>query len=168
VRAHYECTYSKYFQYLGIEKDQENKTIIEVGCADFPALEICTNVEGILIEPLPSNLLNELVMFRPDLTLITEKVEDIKELEADEVWLLNVMQHVQDPDKFINKCKEWADVVRFFEPIDWPIEIYHPHTFDENWYRSHFGDSVKRYTGTDREFHTAHCAYGVWKKETGK
>lgn len=163
VRSHYERTYGKYFKYLGIEKNQQNKTIIEIGCADFPALEHCENVKGILIEPLPSELLTSLVMFRPDLYLIQAKVEETNLPEADEVWLLNVMQHVLDPDLFIQKCKESAKVIRFFEPIDWPIEIYHPHTFDLDWYKSHFGESVNLYTGEDREFHSANCAYGVWK-----
>lgn len=164
VREHYKGTYSKYFEYLGIFPNQLNKIIIEIGCADFPALEHCQNVNGILIEPLPSTTLHELVDARTDLVLIQKKVEDITLPQSDEVWLLNVLQHVQDPDLFIEKCKENTEVIRFFEPVDWPIEIYHPHTFDEEWYRKHFGDSVKRYTGTDKEFHTAHCAFGVWKK----
>lgn len=166
VRAHYSQTYASYFKWLGIKQNQKGKTIVEIGCADFPGLEWCDNVDGILIEPLPSPILKDLVKNRIDLELISQKVEDIDLPKCDEIWLLNVMQHVQDPDLFVEKCKAAAKVIRFFEPIDWPIEIYHPHTFDEDWYRGHFGDCVKRYTGTDKEFHTAHCAYGIWDSNT--
>lgn len=165
VRNHYQETYAKYFKYLDIKHKQGGKTIVEIGCADFPALAWCENMNGILIEPLPSKILRETVKNRIDLELISKKVEDIEKMPiSDEVWLLNVLQHVQDPEVFIEKCKENTKVIRFFEPIDWPIEIYHPHTFTEQDFRNWFGSCVNRYGGTDREFHTAHCAYGIWKK----
>lgn len=159
---HYEKTYRYYFGYLGIKTNQQGKTIVEIGCADYPALEWCKNMNGILIEPLPSDRLNQFVASRDDITLIKSKVEDMELPECDEVWLMNVMQHVQDPDTFIQKCKK-AKVIRFFEPIDCPIETHHPHTFDESWYRNHFGDCVMNYNPSkNTKFHGANCVYGVW------
>ena len=166
VRNHYAQSYAYYFKHLGIEQDQADKVVIEIGCADFPALEYCNPKKGILVEPLPSDLLLELVDKRDDLELIQDKVENITLPKADEVWILNVLQHVQDPDLFIAKCKESAEVIRFFEPIDWPVEIYHPHTFGFGDFVSWFGDCCQRYEGTIKEFHTAHCAFGVWKKQS--
>jgi len=160
THSHYQQTYQHYFDYLGIEPDQHGKTIVEIGCADYPALEWCNNVNGILIEPLPSDRLNQFVDSRADITLIKAKVEDIELPECDEVWLLNVMQHVQDPDLFIEKCKR-AKVVRFFEPIDCGICVHHPHTFTQEWYEKRFGDCVKRYLPV-LNFHGANCVYGVW------
>lgn len=163
VKAHYADSYCRYFSYLGIDLDERDKVIMEIGCADFPALQICAVKKGILVEPLPSPILKEIVEHYPNLELIQDKVEDIDLPECDEIWLLNVMQHVVDPDLFIEKCKKAAKVIRFFEPIDWPIEIYHPHTFDFNWYLKHFPEA-KRYEGTEKNFHTAHCAYGIWER----
>ena len=60
----YEKTYQYYFDYLGIDKDQQGKTIVEIGCADYPALEWCHNVKGILIEPLPSQRLSSFAQSR--------------------------------------------------------------------------------------------------------
>jgi len=160
---HYSQTYAYYFKYLDIIQNQKGKTIVEIGCADFPALQWCDNMNGILVEPLPSPILTELVKHRIDLELISKRVEDIDLPECDEIWLLNVLQHVLDPDLFIEKCKEAAPVIRFFEPIDWPIEIYHPHTFDFEYFQGHFPEA-KRYTGDVAEFHTANCAYGIWNR----
>lgn len=156
----YEKTYQYYFNYLGIDKDQQGKTIVEIGCADYPALEWCHNVKGILIEPLPSHRLNEYVKAN-GYELIKDKVENIEIPDCDEIWLLNVLQHVQDPDVFIEKCKKHT--IRFFEPIDCGIHVHHPHDFTEGWYRERLGDCVQNYfprMGTD--FHGARCVYGVW------
>lgn len=163
VRAHYKGTYDRYFHRLGLNYNQKKKSIIEIGCADYPALEHCEVFEGILIEPMPSKILKDLVKQRENLELISRPVEEITLPKCDEIWLLNVMQHVIDPDLFIEKCKEAAEVIRFFEPIDWPIEIYHPHTFDFEYFKGHFPEA-KRYNGDEKGFHTAHCAYGIWEK----
>jgi hypothetical protein len=164
-RAHYFKTYQNYFEYLGIDFNHEGKVIAEIGCADFPALEHCIVRRGILIEPMPSELLKELVNERKDLSLIVSPVEelDFRDKCVDEIWLLNVMQHVIDPDLFIKKCKQAAKIIRFFEPINWPIEVYHPHTFTFEYYKSHFPDA-KLYKGDKKDFHTAECAYGTWSQ----
>jgi len=116
--------------------------------------------KGLLIEPMPSDILKEIAK-EYNLEIINKAVEDIVLPKCDEIWLLNVMQHVIDPDLFIKKCKESAHIIRFFEPIDWPIEIYHPHTFTFEWYKNHFPES-KLYDGSKPNFHQAKCAYGIW------
>lgn len=162
-RDHYRKTYEIYFDYLQMDFNHEGKTIIEIGCADFPALEHCTVKKGYLVEPMPSDHLKALISERSDLELISAPVEEIDLPKADEIWLLNVMQHVINPDLFIAKCKEAAKVIRFFEPINWPIEIYHPHTFTFSDYRGWF-HNCDLYKGDKKEFHTAECAFGTWNK----
>lgn len=160
-KDYYADTYAKYFSYLQMGYKHTGKIITEIGCADYPALEHCQVEKGYLIEPMPSSYLKDMVAKRPDLEIIQRPVEEITIPKSDEVWLLNVMQHVIDPDLFIKKCKEATNLIRFFEPIDWPIEIYHPHTFDFDFYKGHFPEAVK-YEGNDKNFHTSKCAYGVW------
>ena len=160
---HYEKSYVKYFSYLQMGFNHSGKIITEIGCADYPALEHCNVKHGYLIEPMPSPKLRELVDTRPEFEIIAKPVEEMTLPKSDEIWLLNVMQHVIDPDLFIKKCKEATNLIRFFEPIDWPIEIYHPHTFTFDYYKDHFPEAVL-YTGKDKEFHTSKCAYGVWTK----
>jgi hypothetical protein len=111
---------------------------------------------------MPSDILKD-ISKELGCDIIDKPVEEIEIPKCDEIWLLNVMQHVIDPDLFIAKCKEAAKLIRFFEPIDWPIEIYHPHTFTFEWYQKHFKDA-KLYNGNLPNFHEAKCAYGIWSQ----
>jgi hypothetical protein len=158
--------YACYFEYLGIKYNQEGKTILEVGPADFPAIFFCRKVKGIIVEPLEYPILKQIVddqgfeWHKSALEVVKPK------LQADEVWLFNVMQHIIDPIQFVDKCKSLAGVIRFFEPIDYPECTYHPHTYTLQDYRDLFGDCVRFYKGGSKAgFHTADCAYGVWKKD---
>lgn len=157
-------SYSKSFRYLGINPDLHGKTIIEIGCAGFPALMYCENYKGIIIEPLHIPTLERVVKNYPILWI--DKPWEVAKVEhADEIWLLNVMQHIIDPEKFIEKCKATADVIRFFEPINYPTCAYHPHTFTLDDFKRWFGEAAYYNETTIPNFHAGECAYGVWVKD---
>lgn len=158
---HYRRTYGNYFRYLGMSFDQEGKTVVEIGPSAFPALTYCENVTGIIIEPLASA--------RSDngMTWIAQPLEEIENLpQADEIILLNVMQHIIDPELFVEKCKQIAPVIRFFEPIDFGISDCHPHTYSIDDFIRWFGHAERYIGGSDEGFHTADCAYGTWRADT--
>jgi len=161
---HFKRSYECYFAYLGMSFDQQGKVIVEIGCADFPAVSYCQNVKGIIVEPLVTPQLKR-VVDEHSLYWIRWAVEEMTQFpEADEVWLLNVMQHVIDPELFVSRCKQMALVIRFFEPIDYETSEYHPHTFTIDDFSRWFG-RVSRYLGGSREgFHQADCAYGTWRR----
>lgn len=164
----YRDTYRQYFEKLDISKNQTGKTILEIGPADFPALEFCKGYEhGYIIEPLPSKILKQLIRNKP-ITLFDCPAEYAEIPEVDEVWLLNVLQHTINPGLIIDKAKKAAKVIRFFEPINDTIDICHLHSFDMDFFRSFFGtENVKHHAaskGILRNFHEHECAYGVWKK----
>ncbi len=168
---HYGNSYKHYFKYLGLGFNLHGLNVIEVGPADFPALACCENYErAIIIEPMPSEILLNTCQER-GFQLFTEAFEKalthIDKIEGfTEVWLLNVMQHVLDPEVFINTAKQFGGRIRFFEPIDQPITDYHPHTYGLKDYQRWFGDCVNLYTGGEVEgFHQADCAYGIWIKQ---
>ena len=81
------------------------------------------------------------------------------------MWLLNVLQHVQNPGEIIYKAKLSADVIRFFEPINFPTDKMHLHNFSLEFFQDLIGDCVKHYEKrTDvKNFHTWECAYGVYR-----
>jgi hypothetical protein len=167
---HYSKSYKHYFHFVGLGNDLGGLNVIEVGPADFPALNECRG-EGKLfvVEPLPSEIL-ERICKEKGIMLVTRAFEHLdfstgKPEGTIEVWLFNVMQHIIDPDKFIDQAKSIADRIRFFEPIDQPITEYHPHTYALADYQKYFGDVVQLYAGgTTPGFHEADCAYGVWIK----
>ena len=168
--VHYADTYKTYFKYLGLGTDLEGLHVIEIGPAMHPALAICKNYgQSIIIEPMGTTILEEFCK-QNNIKFISQPVETLSYIEEIddmenvlEVWLFNVMQHVIDPEKVVARCKDIADRIRFFEPINTPVEAHHPHSFTGDDYVRWFGDSVQFYRGgCEPGFHTADCAYGVW------
>lgn len=157
---YYQQVYSKYFSYLNINPNLKNKTIVEVGPADFPALYYCENYRGIIVEPMESEYLN-LICQHKNIYRIAKPLEECALPKADEIWLLNVMQHVIDPELFVHKCKEAACTIRFFEPINYPVCVYHPHSFTIDDFKQFF-NNVNLYTDRLPCFFDGDCAYGVW------
>lgn len=163
----YRESYRQYFEHLGIDADQKGKTIVEIGCADVPALMFCSDYLGIIIEPMPSEILQTLIKDL-HIQLAVAPAEHYDFPQVDEIWLFNVLQHVIDPTVIIDKCKATAKVIRFFEPINDHIDICHLHSFTLEYFQQHFGTCVKYYenhTGRVTNFHEHEAAYGVWRKD---
>lgn len=156
------CAYGRIFDYLGINPDQEGKSIAEIGCGQFPAVMFCKNVlSAIVFEPL----------FEPppecgvNIFWNRSAFEDFEyHFGVNECWLFNVLQHVRDPEAVIAKAKEAARTVRFFEPVDYPTCVYHPHTFSQGDFERWFPNSVKRYTDRLPAFFDDDCCYGTWTR----
>jgi hypothetical protein len=54
--------------------------------------------------------------------------EDLHEEHTyDEVWIYNVLQHVEDPTELLKRAKASAKLLRIFEWIDIPAHEGHPH-----------------------------------------
>lgn len=161
--AYYKKTYQHYFRFVQLGFDLGGLSVIEVGPADFPALRHCKNYNGVIVEPMPSELLKKFCD-ESGVWLIRKPIEEITTLpEATEVWLFNVMQHIIDPDGFIDKCKQMGQRIRFFEPINYPTCEYHPHTYTLDDFKGWFGECVQEYKGGSVPgFHEADCVYGVF------
>ncbi len=163
----YRHTYDQYFKYTDGGFDQTDKIIIEIGCADVPGLYYCKGFErGIVIEPMPSDILIELARSTdPKIEIIKAPAEHLIFPKVDEIWLFNVLQHVINPDDIIERCKQSAKVIRFFEPINDHIDLCHLHSFTLEYFKNHFGDCVTHYEdhkGRVQGFHEHECAYGTW------
>ena len=159
-RRHYAESYRQYFEYLGITEPVG--IVCEIGPADFPALGYINHAKGsFIIEPMPSEHLK-----RFGIPVVTDMAEDA-EYQVDEVWLFNVLQHVIDPYKIVERAKAQANVIRFFEPINYGIDDCHPWNLTMEMFKGWFGDCVFHYPGGQQvtNFHTHECAYGVWRKK---
>jgi len=166
---HYAESYNQYFNFLGINKrnpiEKKSCLVLEVGCADIPALIFCSGYEGIIIEPMPSPNLKKLITGFP-IVLMQDTVENAEIPFVHEAWIFNVMQHIIDPELFINKIKHVANKIRFFEPINTEYNVCHPQSYTLEFFKDHFGDCVNHYPHNDKavNFHQWECAYGVWNK----
>lgn len=162
-KIHYDSSYKQYFQFLNINNNLKGKNIVEIGPADFPALGYCFNLgtECKIIEPMPSEHLK-----RFGINICTDLAENAI-YESDEVWLFNVLQHVIDPYKIVERAKKQSKVIRFFEPINYGINECHPWNLTMSMFIEWFGECVKYYDFNNEavNFHTWECAYGIWRKE---
>lgn len=158
---HYMNTYKNYFNYLGIDTDLSGKKIMEIGPGRISGLLFCRNYDlSYVIEPTDYDGIDYLYEGKK-IKIIKERLEDVELPKVDEVWIFNLMQHVQDPDLLIKKCKENSKVIRFFEPIDLPTNNEHPFTFSKEDFVEYFGDSVIDYIPSGIPgFHGAKCVYG--------
>jgi hypothetical protein len=157
---HYGISYANYFKWLDIDPDLKGKKVVEIGPADFPALAYCRNIgESFIIEPMPSEYLK-----RFNIPIITDMAED-SEYKADEVWLFNVLQHVIDPHKIVERAKRQSKVIRFFEPINYGVNECHPWNLTMQMFKDWFGE-VNHYPFNNNavQFHTWECAYGKYER----
>lgn len=158
-KRHYANSYLQYFAYLNIIDPVG--VICEIGPADFPALGYISHAKGsLIIEPMPSDHLK-----RFNIPILQMMAEDAI-YKVDEVWLFNVLQHVVDPYKIVERAKSQSDCIRFFEPINYGINDCHPWNLTMEMFENWFGDCVQHYPFNDnaKQFHTWECAYGVWRK----
>lgn len=158
--THYGESYEQYFKCLDIDNDLQGKNICEIGPADFPALGYCKNRGDrcLIIEPMPSDYLKSF-----GIPVMTDPAE-YAIYNTDEVWLMNVLQHVLDPYKIVEQAKKQSKVIRFFEPINYGVNECHPWNLTKEMFEEWFPRSVKIWEAGQnvKNFHTWECAYGVW------
>jgi hypothetical protein len=181
----YFRAYQQYFYHLQINFDLQNKSILEIGPADYPALGYCVNAnKAHIIEPMPSSILEEIINSKADNFIrlqdpnsnlpedntaeIILKVLQIQKAHYDQIWIFNVLQHVIDPDFILSSCKEIADQICIFEPINTGLSDCHIHAFTPDYFIKKLGPGMKIYPPNKyaKDFHTHECMYGIWERES--
>ena len=81
------------------------------------------------------------------------KAEDLSfDMTFDEVWIYNVLQHVDNPQKVIENCLQYGKIVRVFEWLNIGIGAGHPHNLIEmdlnRWFAGE-GKVVKAQRGSE-------------------
>lgn len=64
-----------------------------------------------------------------------EELPPLKQMGStkfDEVWLYNVLQHVEDPEKVVRNCRRAGRVLRVFEWVGIPAHEGHPHVLSSS------------------------------------
>ena len=160
---HYENAFNYYFKYLEIEKDLKGKSILEIGPAKCAGLLYCSNFSSAYIVEPTAYADTETLYKEKGIEVIRDLYEDCDAPFVDEVWILNLLQHVRDPDSIVNKAKQNSKSIKFFEPLDMGIDNEHPHSFSLQDVQEYFGDSVQIYTPKGHPgFHGVRCAYGTY------
>ena len=94
-----------------------------------------------------------------------DKGEDINSLKTkfDEVWIYNVLQHTENPEKVIQNAKKVGRLIRIFEWIDTGTSDGHIHNLTEEKLNKWLGGEgkVEQLKGQNTCF--GKCYYGVFK-----
>lgn len=173
IRNNYSLVYNQYLkmpQWSVSLAQLSSQKILEIGPAFYPAVSYFQIKERHVVEPLfaefPDEIKKEYEDYNIKVHSLPMEETKFKESEFDEVWCFNVLQHVIDPGEVLQKSFRAGKVLRFFEPIDYPIEPSHPHAFDLGWFEQQFPDhKIHLFTGgTIPHFHTANCAFAEIRK----
>lgn len=117
-------------QLIGIDftpfvHDLQGKSILEVGAGPVGLTLRCVNGRRKVIEPLqyPDWVWDRYEYFGVEYERVY--AEDMNETGWDEVWVINVLQHVDDLNSVLQKIRQSAEVIRIFEWLDIPADDVH-------------------------------------------
>jgi hypothetical protein len=109
--------------------DMEGRSVVDVGGGPASILLKCVNLGRALVaDPCkyPPWVYDRYHERGIGTTLMPG--EELEVLAADEVWIYNVLQHVQDPERVVARARAAGRTLRIFEWLETPASPGHPHT----------------------------------------
>lgn len=109
--------------------DLEGRSVLDVGGGPVSLLLKCINGgRRTVVDPLdfPDWIKQRYVA--AGIEFKQQAAEDMEEEGYDEVWLYNVLQHVKDPERVLEKAMKSAKILRIFEWIETGIDDMHLHS----------------------------------------
>ncbi len=118
------------------EIDSDGKSVVDIGAGPCSLLLKCRNTtKPLVVDPCKYP---DWVYERYDAAGIycrVCKAEDLvlTNLNFDEAWMYNVLQHVEDPEKIVQNVRKISKIIRVFDWLDRGVSPGHPHnlTFEE-------------------------------------
>ena len=157
-------------KYLGInyENDFNDKVIVQVGAGPRGSITSTNGnfKRGVVVEPLidrwPADIREDYEKI--GIEIVSDPYENLDiELDIDETWFFNVVQHVFDPKEQLELAKKTSKVIRVFEPIGTGTDTAHPHYITKETFTDVLGDFGQIFEGgTESGFFSCDCYYGTW------
>lgn len=116
--------------------DLKGKSILDIGGGPVSMLLKCINRgETMVVDPCDYPKWIDERYKEANIGYMRSKGEDIPTIPpinfVDEVWIYNVLQHVDDPKLIIENAKKVSKIIRIFEWIDNGVSPGHPHDLKE-------------------------------------
>ena len=115
---------------IGGDIDLDGASVTDIGSGPWSLLLRCYNSGGLIaVDPIPwpTSVLRRYATY--NIQFIQKGGEDVGDLPmADEVWIYNCLQHVEDPIKVLANAKKIGRRIRIFEWLNTPVDTYHLHT----------------------------------------
>lgn len=144
--------------------DLKNKNVLDIGGGPVSLLLKCIN-RGVCCVVDPCNYPKWVYdrYTQNKIYFMQIKGEDIKEGDIfDEVWIYNVLQHVDDPELIIKNAISSSKVIRIFEWVEIPEDDGHIHVLTKEKLDQWLGGEGKIEYINDFGAH-GKCYYGVFK-----
>ncbi|MCK9558107.1 MAG: class I SAM-dependent methyltransferase [Candidatus Cloacimonetes bacterium] len=110
--------------------DLDGASVIDIGSGPWSLLLRCYNNGKLTaVDPVqwPPSVARRYATYGID--FVQKGGEEVGDLQmADEVWMYNCLQHVEDPLKILENCKKIGRRIRIFEWLNTPVDTYHLHT----------------------------------------
>lgn len=142
--------------------DMKGASVLDVGGGPASLLLKCVNVEGKVVDPLnmPFWVCQRYVL--ANITWEAIPAEDMNESGWDEVWIYNVLQHVENPQKVIKNARKAGKLIRIFEWVDTLTNVGHPHSLTEEGLNSWLSGEGKVEELTGQNTCKGKCYYGIF------
>lgn len=144
--------------------DLRGKSVLDIGGGPVSMLLKCVNKNLCYVaDPCSYPFWTHMRYAEAKISFHKKRGEDAskEDYKVDEVWIYNVLQHVDDPQLIINNAKSIAKTIRIFEWIDIPAYLGHPHELKE-----HLLNEWLQGNGTTEFMHENGCEgksyYGVF------
>lgn len=113
--------------------DVRGKKILDIGGGPVSLLLKCRNLAkgSKVVDPCEYPYWVKLRYASAGIDYQRMPAEKINEEGYDEVWIYNVLQHVEDPELIIKNALKAGKVLRIFEWVDIPPHEGHPHMLTE-------------------------------------
>lgn len=112
--------------------DLQGKSVIDIGGGPYSLLLKCVNFsKAVVVDPCDYPKWTKDRYEAVGIEVIKETGEKELEIDADEIWIYNCLQHTINPQEIIANAKRHAKVIRIFEWIDCGTSIGHPHELHE-------------------------------------
>lgn len=113
--------------------DLEGKSVIDVGGGPIsPLLKAVNGRKLKVLDPCPYPDWTLLRYEAHGIEVTRRDAEEHQDEGYDEAWIMNVLEHVKDPQRVVAKAKEFAKVVRVVEFIRPVLEQGHPHVMSKD------------------------------------
>ena len=130
--------------YTNFRIPMNGELILDIGGGPSSLLLKCENVSGTVIDPCDYPEWVGMRYKEAGINYHKMKGEDIPpQLKYDEVWIYNVLQHTQDPEKVVRNAQKVGKIIRVFEWINTGICPGHLHSFTREQLEGWFGGEGK-------------------------
>ena len=106
---------------------QGGKSVVDIGGGPVSLLLKCTNVRGTVVDPFNYPAWVASRYLTAGIRVVTVKAEEFDETGFDEVWIYNLLQHVDDPKKVVAKARRAGRALRVYDWLNIPRQGPHRH-----------------------------------------